>query len=71
MIKAVTTFNKTDYQRNERKMGAEVEISGNGMEIMHEFNGILDALEKNCPDIVLKVLSMHMEEKKKKKRFRT
>lgn len=44
--------------------GAEVEISGNGLEIMHEFYGIMDALEKQCPEIVLKVLSMRMEEKR-------
>lgn len=64
MIKAITTFNKADYQRNERRMGAAVEISGNGLEIMHEFYGIMDALEKQCPEIVLKVLSMRMEEKR-------
>lgn len=62
MIKAVTTFNKTDYQRNERKMGAEVEISGNGLEIMHEFYGIMEALEEQCPELVLKVLQMRMED---------
>lgn len=62
MIKAATTLNKTDYQRNERRMGEEVEISGNGLEIMHEFNGIMDALEKECPEILLKVLQMRMEE---------
>lgn len=64
MIKAETTFNKTDYQRNERKMGAQVEISGDGIEIMHEFNAIMDALEKECPEIVLKVLQMRMEERR-------
>lgn len=64
MIKAVTTLNKTDYQRNERRMDAEVEISGNGLEIMHEFNAIMDSLEEQCPEIVLKVLQMRMEERR-------
>lgn len=62
MIKAITTINKV--QGTERKMGAEVEISGDGLEIMHEFNGIMDALENECPEIVLKVLQMRMEEKR-------
>lgn len=62
MIKAITTINKV--HGTEREMGAEVEISGNGIEIMHEFNGIMDALEKQCPELVLKVLQMRVEEKR-------
>ena len=59
MIKAITTINKV--HGTEREMGAEVEISGDGIEIMHEFNGIMDALEKESPELVLKVLLMRME----------
>ena len=62
MIKAVTTINKV--QGTEREMGAEVEISGNKLEIMHEFNGIMEALEEQCPEIVLKVLQLRMEERR-------
>lgn len=58
MIKAITTFNKVNG--TEREMSAQVEISGNGLEIMHEFNGIMEALEEQCPEIVLKVLQMRM-----------
>lgn len=64
MIKAVTTVNKADYQRNERKLGAKVEISGNSLEIMHELLGILDALEEQCSEILIKALQIQMEDKR-------
>lgn len=64
MIKSVTKINETDYQRNQRTMGAEVTVEGNGLEIMHEFIGIMDALEKSCPEILLKAMQLHMEDKR-------
>lgn len=62
MIKAITTINKV--QGTERKMCAEVEISGDSIEIMHEFNGIMASLEEQCPEILLKVVQMRIEERR-------
>ena len=61
MIKAVTTSNTKDLKRNIRQMSAEVTIDGTGREINHEFMGILDAMEKQCPDLMLLALRIHME----------
>ena len=60
-IKAVTTLNKV--HGTERKMGAEVTIDGNKMELLHEFMGIIESLEESCPDVILKALQLHMEDK--------
>lgn len=62
MIKSVTTENTTDARRNIRRMGAEVTIDGTGREILHEFLGILNALEEQCPDLLLLALTKHMED---------
>ena len=61
MIHAVTTSNTKDVKRNVREMSAEVTVEGTGREIIHEFMGILDALEKQCPDLMLIALRIHME----------
>ena len=60
MIKAVTTRNTKKGDR--RRLGAEVEIEGTKLELLHEFLGILDSLESECPDVVLRALQLHMEE---------
>ena len=62
MIKAVTTRNTK--KGTTRKLGAEVEIEGTKLELLHEFMGILDSLEESCPDVVLKALQLHMEDKR-------
>lgn len=61
MIKAVTTRNTKKGDR--RTLGAEVEIDGTKLELMHEFLGILESLESECPDVVLRALALHMEDK--------
>lgn len=61
MIKAVTTRNTKKGDR--RKLDAEVEIEGTKLELMHEFLGILESLESECPEVVLKALDLHMEDK--------
>ncbi|MBQ5475606.1 MAG: hypothetical protein IIT65_13220 [Lachnospiraceae bacterium] len=61
MIKAVTT--RSTKRGTIRKMGAEVEIDGTKLELLHEFMGILDSLEESCPDVILKALQLHMEDK--------
>ena len=62
MIKAVTTRNTKKGDR--RTLGAEVEIEGTKLEILHEFLGILDSLEESCPDVLLRALELQMEDKK-------
>ena len=62
MIKAVTTRN-TKKRGDRRTLSAEVEIDGSKIELLHEFMGILDTLEKSCPDVILKALQIHVEEK--------
>ena len=62
MIKAITTNNTKKGDR--RTLGAEVEIAGTKLELMHEFLGILVSLESECPDVVLKALALRMEEQK-------
>jgi hypothetical protein len=62
MIKAVTTRNTKIGDR--RKLGAEVEVEGTKLELLHEFMGILDSLEESCPDVLLKALQLHMEDKR-------
>ena len=62
MIKAITTSNT--LKGSTRKMGAEVTIDGTKMELLHEFMGILDSLEESCPDVILKALQLHMEDRK-------
>lgn len=64
MIKSVTTENTKDMRKNIRRMGTEVTIDGTGREILHEFLGILNALEEQCPDWLLLALTKHMEDKK-------
>lgn len=61
MIKAVTTHNTK--KGDIRKLGAEVEINGSKLELLHEFMGILDSLEESCPDVILKALEIYMEDK--------
>lgn len=61
MIKAVTT--QVTNKGSKKKMSAEVIIEGNGREILHEFLGILNALEEECPDLLLHALTKHMEDK--------
>ena len=61
MIKAITTRNTKKGDR--RTLGAEVEIDGTKLELLHEFMGILDSLESECPDVVLKAMELHMEDK--------
>lgn len=61
MIKAVTTNNKV--HGTEREMEAEVELSGNKMEILHEFLCIFDSLEESCPDVLLTALQLYKEDK--------
>ena len=63
MIKSVTTINTKDERKNVRKMSAEVTIEGNGCDVLHELLGILDAFEKQCPEILLLALTKHMEGK--------
>lgn len=63
MIKSVTTCNTKDEKRNIRHVSAEVTIEGNGLEIMHEFLGILESMEKQCPEILIKALQRHTEGK--------
>lgn len=63
MIKSVTTNNFKDVKRNVRQMSAEVTIDGSGREVMHELLGILDAFEKQCPEILLMALQLYMEGK--------
>jgi hypothetical protein len=62
MIKAVTTRNTKKGDR--RTLGAEVEVEGTKLELLHEFMGILDSLEEACPDVILKALQLHMEDKR-------
>lgn len=61
MIKAVTTRNTKKGGR--RALGAEVEIDGTKLELMHEFLGIIESLESECPDVVLRALQLRMEDK--------
>lgn len=61
MIKSVTTNNTKDERRNVRSMSAEVTIEGNGVEVLHELLGILDAFEHDCPEILVIALAKHME----------
>lgn len=65
MIKSVTTRNIKDMRKNTREMSAEVTIEGNGQEIMYEFIGILDTLEKQCPVLLATALTLHMREDEK------
>lgn len=62
MIKAVTSHNTK--KGDIRTLDAEVEIEGTKIELMHEFLGILESLESECPDVVLKALDLHMEDKR-------
>lgn len=61
MIKAVTTRNTK--KGNRRTLGAEVEFEGTKLELMHEFLGILETLQSEYPDVVLRALKIHMEDK--------
>lgn len=61
MIKAVTTHNTKKGDR--RTLGVEFEIVGSKLELMYEFLGILESLESECPDVVLKALALRMEDK--------
>lgn len=61
MIKAVT---KSIVEHSDvRTMEAEVTVNGSYNEIMHEFLGILNSLENECPDLLLMALRKHTEEK--------
>jgi hypothetical protein len=62
MIKSVTTSNTKDVRKNVRQMSAEVTVEGTGREVLHEFLGILNALEEQCPDLLLLALTKHMED---------
>lgn len=61
MIKAVTKSIKE--HGDVRTMRAEVTVEGSYEEIMHEFLGILNSLENECPDLLLEALTKHMEDK--------
>jgi hypothetical protein len=62
MIKAVTTRNTKKGDR--RTLGAEVEVEGTKLELLHEFLGIIESLESECPDVILMALQMRMEGKR-------
>lgn len=62
MIKAVTTCNTKKGDR--RTVGTELEIDGTKLELLHEFIGILESLERECPDVVLMAIQLHMENRK-------
>ena len=61
MIKAITTENT--IRGDVRKMSAEVTIEGTRKEIAHEFLGILESMEEQCPEILVMALARHMEGK--------
>jgi hypothetical protein len=61
MIKAITTENAK--RGDVRKMTAEVTIEGTGQELAHEFLGILESMEEECPEILIKAIQFHMEGK--------
>jgi hypothetical protein len=61
MIKSITTENAK--RGDVRKMSAEVTIEGTRQELAHEFLGILESMEKQCPEILIMALARHMEGK--------
>lgn len=61
MIKSVTTSNIKDVKRNVREMSADVTVEGTAREIIHEFMGILDALQEQCPDVLLIAIRTYTE----------
>ena len=58
MIKATKTH-KTVGETT--KIGTEVLVEGNVIDILFEFMGILNAMERECPEVLLKALPIHME----------
>lgn len=62
MIKAIITCNTKKGVR--RTSGAEVKIEGTKLELLYEFISILESLERECPDVVLMALELHMEDKR-------
>jgi hypothetical protein len=61
MIKSITTENAK--RGDIRKMSAEVTIEGTRQELAHEFLGILESMEEQCPEILVMALARHMEGK--------
>jgi hypothetical protein len=60
MIKAIT--NENVKRGDVRHLSAGVTIEGNRMELMHEFCGILKAMEEQCPEVLLMALKRNMED---------
>ncbi len=55
MIKAETIMSKG-------KTGAKITVEGSIEELTINFMGILDALEKKCPEVVIVALQTRMED---------
>lgn len=44
------------------KIGTEVLLDGDSIDVLFEFMGLLDAMERECPEVLLKAIKLHMRE---------
>jgi hypothetical protein len=68
MIKEETNMIKAEIKSKVLKgintqISTEVVLDGDSTDILFDFMSILDAMENECPEILMKALRMSMEDK--------